>query len=253
MNDENIKKFATDHVNSEHMDSLINIFKTYVNSKFTSIEMIDFDLNYIYLKVDNSKEEKIPFDKPLKSLSDFKDAFISMAQNSNDSFASEKVKLKIKEFIDSYNSIFLATIVNNNPVISTAPLLRSNNKFYIYISEMAEHYSSIKQNPDKVRFMIVEDESKAKSPINKKRVTYTAKARFVEDKTEFNFVFDDFIKKVGSGSGVEMIREMLDFHLIELEVISGRAYLGFGQVYLLKPNDIVIPLNIDQFSSNHKK
>ncbi|WP_027123684.1 DUF2470 domain-containing protein [Mycoplasmoides pirum] len=242
------KKFIIDHVNKEHNDALENIYKTYINKKYKKILFLDFDLKYIYLNVDN-KKEKIPFNKPLKSFSDFKNAFIEMSKKSKDGFDAKKVKTIIDDFVNSYNSVVLATVMNNNPIASTAPILRYKDNLYIYISEMAEHYSAIKKNPNKIRLMFLEDEKLAYSPFNRKRVIYQAKAKFVTDKKEFNLTFNNYIKRVGSGGGIEMIKNMKDFHLIRLELVSGKAYLGFGQAYLIKNNKILI---LNTGSMGHK-
>lgn len=229
------KKFAIDHVNNDHLDALIIIFKRYINSEYKVIKLHDYDLEHLILLVDN-KKTKIPFPKKLKSLSDFKDVFIEMYKSSKIGFDEKSVIKKIKEFMKEYNSVILTTIFNKKPVLSYAFLLTHNKKFYIYISSVAQHYHAIKQNPNEIKVMWIEDESKAASPISRKRLIFDSKSRFVENKKEADAVFNSYIKKYGSHGGIALIKNMEDFFLIELKLEEGRYVQGFGQAYNIKKN-----------------
>ena len=244
-----IKQFAIDHVNNHHLDALESIYRTNINEKFQSMKLVDFNLEEMILMVDD-QQVKIPFTKPLNDLSEFKDAFIGMYRQASVGFDSSSVEEQLAKFINEYDSVMLGTLNNNSPVVSYAPLLKHEGKFYIYISQLAEHYTAIKQNPLGIRFMIIEDEKLAANVINRKRLTLKADTRFVEDQNEFNAVFDSFEKKVGTGGGVSMIRGMEDFVLIELKISNGRFYLGFGQVYKVDKNLKITPLN-HHGGSNH--
>ncbi len=80
--------------------------------------------------------------------------------------------------------------------------------------------------------MFLEDESKAQSVILRKRLRYRVNARFVErDSQEFDNVFAQFIEQSGGSGGIKTIKNMHDFHLIELIVRNGRYVKGFGQAY----------------------
>lgn len=227
------KKFAIEHVNNDHLEALIIIFKRYINRKYKVIKLHDYDLKHLILLVDN-KKTKIPFPNKLKSLSDFKDAFIEMYENSKNGFDEKSVIKKIKEFMGEYRSVILTTVLNKKPILSYAFLLTHNKKFYIYISSVAKHYHAIKQNPNDIKVMWIEDESKATSPISRKRLIFDSKSRFVKNKKEVNAVFNSYIKKFGDHGGIALIKNMEDFFLVELKLEEGRYVQGFGQAYNVK-------------------
>lgn len=243
------KKFAIDHVNNHHLEALIIIFKRYINSEYKVVKLHDYDLEHITLLVDN-KKTKIPFPKKLKNLSEFKDVFIEMYKNSKIGFDEKSIIKKIKEFMKEYNSVILSTIFNKKPVLSYAFLLTHNKKFYIYISSVAKHYHAIKQNPNHIKVMWLEDESKAASPISRKRLIFDSKAKFVENEKEVKNVFNSYIKKYGSHGGIAIIQNMEDFFLIELKLEEGRYVHGFGQAYKVKKNWKIEFLNTHQIHKN---
>lgn len=54
----------------------------------------------------------------------------------------------LNEFINSFKSINLSTLDENNfPFSSYAPFIKYNNKYYVYLSDMAKHANNLKNNP----------------------------------------------------------------------------------------------------------
>ncbi len=249
MNLKTIKKEIIDHVNADHAKELAAICQANAGEKHKSVRLTDFDQHYIYFKADG-RDGKIPLIRPMKAIKEFKTIFIEMWKQAKITWDPPSAEKSIAEFAASRNSVVLGTLLNQTPVVSVAPLLRHNGKLYVFISQMAEHYAAIKQNPDKVRVMFLEDEKAASSVFNRKRVTYHAKARFATSKKLLDAVFDDFVKNVGDAGGAKMIKTMQDFHLVEIQLLSGRAVLGYGQAYALKDGRTV-PLN--QPGAGHKR
>lgn len=86
-----------------------------------------------------------------------------------------------KEFMLSFNSVSLATLSADKEVVcSYAPFVNTPWGNYIYISEVSEHFNNIKENPNNIEIMFLEDESKAASVILRKRLRYKVKASFIE-------------------------------------------------------------------------
>lgn len=147
------KKFAIQHVNDDHLPALKMIFKKHYTDSYQTIKLHDFDLENMDILADGLKHIFIPFPKKLSSLEEFKNIFIEMFRSASEGFDLDIVKDNLINFISKYNTIMMATIHDDQPVLSSALLIRSHNKHYIYISEIAEHYQALKQNPNKVKIM----------------------------------------------------------------------------------------------------
>lgn len=166
------------------------------------------------------------------ALEGLKDAIIELCSSVPKTLEYEKIKQEMLEFRDTFSSVVLASIDSNNQAIASyAPLLRYEDRFFIYISEIAEHYASIKANPDSIEVLFLEDESKAKSVILRKRLKYKAKAEFKPKDSTFEQIFDHFEANNPKAGGLKTIRNMGDFHLVELHFQQGRFVKGFGAAY----------------------
>ena len=78
---------------------------------------------------------------------------------------------------------------------------------------------SLSQASIKIEILFLEDESKAKSVILRKRLRYKANARFIErDSEEFNTALNGLECAMDGAGGIKTIRQMQDFHLIDLPV-----------------------------------
>ncbi len=138
----------------------------------------------------------------------------------------------LKALIDSRKSLILASLNNENlPEASATPFLKSGDRFYIFISDLASHTQNIKQNP-KLSIMLIEDELEAKNAFARKRLSYECQATIIE-KTHANWaiILDKFEEK--QGKTVSMLKLLPDFHLVELTTISGNYIEGFGKAYRL--------------------
>ena len=170
-----------------------------------------------------------------------RDAIISLCQSAQAPDTSAIGK-EIEEFKKEFGSIIIASIdKNGNALASYAPLMQLNGKAYIYISEVADHYQSISSNPSKIEVLYLEDESKAKSVILRKRLKYRANARFIErGSDEFESALNQLESSMGGAGGIKTIRQMLDFHLIELQLGEGRYVKGFGGAYDISSNGAIV-------------
>lgn len=224
------------HMNAHHTKELIGLVKKFGNQsepRDVVLESVDFEgLDIAYA----GGSVRVEF--PQKATPDtIKNAIISLCMSVEQTHDLEAIKQEIAEFAKEFGSGVLASLSPSGEALATyAPVIHSEGRFYIYISEVAEHYASIRANPSNIELMFLEDESKAKSVILRKRLRYRVSARFVDrGSAEFESVFARFVEQSGGG-GIKSIKAMQDFHLIELTAGSGRYVKGFGQAYSIASN-----------------
>ncbi|PAF48622.1 HugZ family heme oxygenase [Helicobacter sp. 13S00401-1] len=236
-------KLIISHMNDHHKDEVVALANTYGNLKAKSAELLDLNEDGLKIEAKDGKENvivNVPFPKKTDP-KDYKDAIIKLCQNLN--MKSADISKELENFKLEFSSIVLATLNKEKHVsASYAPLINYKGKSYIYISEVSEHYENIKLHPSNIESMFLEDESKAKNPIARKRLRFQTQATFIDRGEFFDEVFDSFVHKEGSGGGIKQIRNMLDFHLVELSFGKGRFVKGFGQAYDILENGDVISL-----------
>ncbi|KAA8710697.1 HugZ family heme oxygenase [Helicobacter canis] len=225
------------HMNDHHTKELVGLVKKFGNQsepRNVVLESVDFEgLDIAYA----GGSVRVEF--PQKATPDtIKNAIISLCMSVEQTHDLEAIKQEIAEFAKEFGSGVLASLSPSGEALATyAPVIHSEGRFYIYISEVAEHYASIRANPSNIELMFLEDESKAKSVILRKRLRYRVSARFVDrGGEEFESVFARFVEQSGGAGGIKSIKAMQDFHLIELIAGSGRYVKGFGQAYSIAGN-----------------
>ncbi|PAF46360.1 HugZ family heme oxygenase [Helicobacter sp. 12S02634-8] len=224
------------HMNDHHQLELIGLLKKFgqihspQDTKLLSVDALGMDIGY-----DGSKSLRIEFPQKVSDgnmREGLKNAIIEMCQSIPKTLDIQAVQKDIEAFINACGSVIISSVHASGEVVcSYAPLLRGNGKYYIYISEVSEHYESLRANPKNVEVMFLEDESKAKSVILRKRLRYKTEVTFIERGEEFENVFDNFVADNGGAGGIKTIRNMMDFHLVGLEFKKGRFVKGFGQAY----------------------
>ncbi|WP_104577892.1 HugZ family heme oxygenase [Helicobacter felis] len=233
-------QFILDHMNKNHvgdMEKLLGKFGQIkgvqgVHLKTATLEHIEIAYTL------EGKDGALKIDYPAK-VSDnegIKNAIIALCTSISETTDFKGVQEDLEKFREGFSSVCIASLSPENEVICSYSALlfdeqNGHKQFYIYVSEVAEHFKSLKAHPENVEVMFLEDEASAKSPILRKRLRYRTKLHFVERGTEFDRVYDNFLNKHGKGRGLETIRHMQDFHLIKLEFLKGRFVKGFGQAY----------------------
>ncbi|CBG39680.1 HugZ family heme oxygenase [Helicobacter mustelae] len=234
------------HMNENHEADMVGLCKKFgAVSEVHSVAMKGVDFAGIDLIYNGKEELRIEFPQAA-TMETIKQAIIDLCMSVPKTLEFEEVKKEIEGFKKEFGSITLATIDNHgHPMASYAPLIQLNGHYYIYISATAEHYENIKNHPQKIEVMFLEDESKAKSVILRKRLRYKAHAKFIErGSAEFEHALDHLEKSMGGTGGVKTIRNFADFHLIELQLKSGRFVKGFGQAYLISDHGEVAHIGI---------
>lgn len=226
-----------EHMNKHHKENLIDLVKKFgAEAEVVDAKLVSVDFDGLDIKYNNEKKLRIEFTKKATNET-LKDIIIELCQSVKQTYDFVKVKDELDSFMKSCGSICLATLSSDGEVMcSYAPIIQTSWGNYIYISEVSEHFSNIKNNPNNIEIMYLEDESKAASVILRKRARFRSVANFIERGNEFDKTFDEF-EKIGGG-GIKTIRKMLDFHLIKLDFVSGRFVKGFGQAYDIKNGKI---------------
>tara|TARA_R110001592_G_C13179973_1_gene750741 strand:+ start:4427 stop:4918 length:492 start_codon:yes stop_codon:yes gene_type:complete len=150
---------------------------------------------------------------------------------------SDIIQDNISAFIESRKSLLIASLNKENlPEISATPFLKVGHKFYIFISELASHMHNIKANP-RLSVMLIEDELESKNTFARKRLSYECIASTI-DRAEENWIplLEKFEAK--QGKTVSLLKQLPDFHLVELTTISGNYIEGFGKAYRLSGDNL---------------
>lgn len=153
-------------------------------------------------------------------------------------FNKEEIKKEARLFEEGFNSVILGTISSEGEVdVTYAPFINYQNERYIFISEIGDHYSNLKNNNKQFEIMFLQDEKESISAVLRKRLRFNATAEFLPRNEKFEKVLDAFQEKIGEH--IKLIRNMKDFHLVKLNILDGRFVKGFGQAYILKDGDIL--------------
>lgn len=246
---ENMISRIISHMNEYHKEELIGLAKRFGGvSECKDISLVSVDLKGMDILCDG-RNIRVDFAKEV-SESELKDAIIALCTST----PHQDVKEEMLEFRDSFGSVVLSTLSKENfPIASYAPLLKYKGRFFIYISEVADHYASLRANPNALEVLFLEDECKAKSVIVRKRLKYKANAEFKQKDAEFEEIFAEFESQNPQTGGFKSIKDMKDFHLIELHFREGRFVKGFGGAYDIDLEGNLIPAqsgNPHQFSKN---
>lgn len=239
------------HMNDHHKENLIDLLKKFGGVKeFSDVSLKSVDYEGLDIAYNGDKTLRIEF--PVKATeSTIKNTIIELCMSVKQTTDYELVKKEVLEFKKGFGSVCLASLsIKGEAECSYTPIIQTQFGDYIYVSEVADHYSNIKNNPNNIEVMFLEDESKAASVILRKRLRYRVKAVFIERGADFDKIYDEFEKQSGGGGGIKTIRNMLDFHLIKLEYGEGRFVKGFGQAYKLFENGDIKHLG---GSSPHKR
>lgn len=144
----------------------------------------------------------------------------------------------MKKFIETIQTVVIGSIDHNSqPFSSYAPYIYDQNKFYVYISDIATHSKNIKLNPDTSLFFI-QDESQTKNLFARRRISLQCSAGLIaRDDARFEELLNLFEGKFDA-TMVQMLKKMLDFNLFEFKVNSGEATFGFGEAYSIGGEDM---------------
>jgi len=229
------------HMNDHHKDNLIDLCEKFANkSGVKDAKLVGVDFDGLDIEYDGSQKVRVPFNKKADE-NTIKDTIIALCMSAKKTPDTSKIKAEIAEFKKGFGSLVLATIdAKGEAQCSYAPLVQTENGDYIYISEVASHYKDIKEHPNNIEVLFVEDESKAASMILRKRLRFRVEAKFIERGADFDKIYDEFEKQNEGDMGIKHIRSMTDFHLVKLNYGEGSFVKGFGQAYRIDKKGEII-------------
>ena len=119
----------------------------------------------------------------------------------------------MKEFIATIQTAIIGTLDSKGQSFSSyAPYIYDNNRFYVYISDIATHAKNLQKN-SKASLFFVEDESKTDNLFARKRVSLQCDSQKIERGSErFEAVLERFAQKFDAKM-VSTLKKMLDFNL----------------------------------------
>lgn len=141
-------------------------------------------------------------------------------------------------FKSQFQSLQLATSnAQGLPEASYAAYVEQENKFYIYVSELATHCANLRDT-GRCSLMFIESEQEAAHLFARKRLTFQCSAQEVSrESTKFEAVMALFYEKFGKF--MDVISKLTDFHLIELTPVQGSYVSGFAKAYHLNGQDLM--------------
>lgn len=143
----------------------------------------------------------------------------------------------MENLLENQKTLIISSIDGDiNPKISYSPYVFMNNKFYIYISKVAEHYKNIINN-NKVSIMIIEDEKDSKISFARNRLSFSGATSKIEDNEEVLNLF-----RAKHGKEIMDMLVKMDFNIFEIEVHKGRLVKGFGKAFdvIIEDNNLVL-------------
>lgn len=140
----------------------------------------------------------------------------------------EKYKQMYLDFVGMRESAVLNFVdEDGKPFSSIVPFVRKDDKLYIYISEVADHYR-LTEKSEFIDVLLRADESATKNPFATERVRWncTPKKLGNDGYEEIFSLFEAAFNK----NLMDMLRG-LDFALFELTPLTGRYVVGFGLAF----------------------
>ena len=143
----------------------------------------------------------------------------------------------LNEFLEDFKSVNISTLdEKGNPFSSYAPFIKVEDKYYVYISQMAKHTSNL-QRKDICSLFFIEDEATCSNIFARKRVMLQCSSNIIkQDSQEETDKLSNFKIKFGDKM-IDMLKSMQDFHIFEFTPFYGEAVFGFGKAYNLGGKD----------------
>lgn len=137
-------------------------------------------------------------------------------------------KEKYLEFVAKKKNLVLGLTDNQGrPFISYAPFVKKDGKLYIYISQIADHYTYMENN-EYVDAFLIADESETNNKFGTERVRWLCTSQNIGNEGH-----EDIFELFNQDHGASMMNLLrgLDFSLFELTPLEGRYVVGFGLAF----------------------
>ena len=132
-------------------------------------------------------------------------------------------------FISSFSSVVLGSVTKTGePHASYAPYITDAGKFYIYVSSLAQHASTLANGAASMFF--IENEKQAKTIFARRRLTISCRVSTISpDNPYYESRLDGL--QARHGSTFKVLRTLPDFVLFELSPGQASFVTGFGAAY----------------------
>jgi hypothetical protein len=148
-----------------------------------------------------------------------------------------EVQADFDQFVVGFKTLQLASVsTTGQPEASYAPFIRLDGVWYVYISELAQHTKNI-LTTHRASVLLIEPEQTASNLFARKRVSFQMDAQEVSRETpDWLFIMDVF--ECQFGNLMQVLRGLVDFHLIAMKPRSGGFVRGFAQAFALGGDDV---------------
>ena len=144
------------------------------------------------------------------------------------------------EFIGGFRSAVLATVsAEGVPEASYAPVLAQDGRFYIYVSQLAQHtrnlLAALERDAESpvVSLLFIEPEAEARNLFARQRAAVAGQVGLIERESPFWCeVLDQMAAQFGET--VNLIRQLPDFHLFAIRPVSATLVTGFAKAWKLE-------------------
>jgi len=132
-------------------------------------------------------------------------------------------------FISGFSSVVLGSVTKSGqPHTSYAPYITDNSHFYVYVSGLAQHASTLKNGM--VSLLFIENEQQAKTIFARKRLTINCRVSSISrDSQRYDSLLNTM--QARHGATVKLLRALPDFILFELKPEQASFVIGFGAAY----------------------
>lgn len=155
---------------------------------------------------------------------------------------------EIKAFREHCQSLQLATLNGSHPHASYAPFAYTEAGYFILISDIAQHGQNLK-SAESVSFMMLDDESVAKSIFARRRLSYDCQANCIDKKSDLGVQAVNALE-ARFGEMITKLSQLNDFNLYQLKPLKGRYVKGFGKAFELSGNEL---MDITHLQGGHRK
>ena len=139
-----------------------------------------------------------------------------------------------RAFLAGFRSVVLGSITaNGRPHSSYAPFIIDRGRFYVYVSGLARHATTLQNGHASLLF--IEEESRSKTIFARRRLTIDCSTQIVPRNTPDHERLLDLMQ-AELGSTLEVLRTLPDFILFAMTPSSADFVTGFGAAFVLTPS-----------------
>lgn len=139
----------------------------------------------------------------------------------------------IKSLCAQFKTVLMATCTSDGvPEISYTPYVVSDNRLYVFVSELSMHTGNLQENP-RASLLFIEDEARSQNLHARRRVTFPVEASPIgRDMPEWEVVLGQMEDKFGEI--ISVLKSLPDFHLFAMNTESAVIVRGFADAHTIE-------------------